>query len=111
MELEIKTRTVGEILVVDMIGNLNTGTSGDASSELAKFTKEKCNVLINLDALGFLSSAGIRVLLRVAKQLNAAGGAMKVCCAKGVVKEVLEISGLTNVLGLCDSESAALEAF
>ena len=111
MELEIRTRTAGEVLVVDMIGRLNTGTSGDASSELANVTKEKSSVLINLDALSFLSSAGIRVLLRFAKQLNAAGGVMKVCHAKGVVKEVLEISGLTNVLGLYDTESAALAAF
>jgi anti-sigma B factor antagonist len=78
---------------------------------MSKIVGNAEKMLLNLENLEFLSSAGLRVFLRTAKQQKGSGGAIKVCSATGVVKEVMEISGFGSLLDLHESESDALAAF
>jgi len=110
--MEIKTRNVDDITVVDVFGSLDTQSSGAASDEMTRIIEEGSNkMLVNLENLEYVSSAGLRVLLRTAKQLNTAGGILKLCNPAGAVKEVMDIAGFSNFLDLHDSESDALSAF
>ena len=109
--MEITTRSEQEVTVVDISGSLDTQTSGPASEQLTDIANNASSMLLNLAHLEFLSSAGLRVLLRTAKQLSKADGVIKVCGATGTVKEVLEISGFHNFLDLFDTEDQALAAF
>ena len=99
-------------LVVDMAGSLDTQTAGSAMDALqVHLDARPKKLLINLAGLEFVSSSGLRVILRAAKQVRANGGAMKLCGAQGMVKEVLEISGFDRLLDLHDEEAQALAAF
>lgn len=109
--VEINTRNVNNVTVVDISGSLDTLTSGPASKELTRIAQASSNVLVNFENLEFISSAGLRILLTTAKQLQGLGGALKLCGAKGVVKEVMEIAGFGELLDLHDSENDALDAF
>lgn len=110
--MEITTRTDNNVLIVDFEGRLDTQTSGSAADRMDEITAAgNKNILLNLDKLEFISSAGLRVFLRTAKQLGASGGNMKACSPNGVVKEIMEISGFDSLFDLHDSEHAALEAF
>ena len=111
--MELTKRMVASTLVVDMSGKIDTQTAGSAMEELQVHLDavNQGNLLINLAGLDFVSSSGLRVILRAAKQVRGKGGVMKVCGAKGVVKEVLEISGFDSLLDLYDDEEPALAAF
>ena len=110
--MEISTRKVGDVLVADCVGSLDTQTSGPATEAMSRLTGEsEGKLLINLSKLDFLSSAGLRVLLRAAKAQEAAGGVMKVCEPSGVVQEVLDISGFASFVEVHAEEATALAAF
>ena len=109
--MEINTRNVDDVTVIDISGSLDTQTSGTASDEMTRIAQDASKMLLNLESLDFLSSAGLRVILRTAKQLKDSGGAIKVCNAGGVVKEVMEISGFGSLLDLHVTEAEALAAF
>ena len=110
--MEINTREVEGIVVVDLGGKLDTQTSGPASEELTRIAKgNRVRILVNLQNVEFVSSAGLRVLLRLAKTLGANDGVLKICCISGVVKEVMDISGFGTLLDIHDTEAAALESF
>ena len=110
--MEIKTRRVDDVLVVEITGRLDTQSSGPASEEMARIAQDgNAKILLNLGNLEFLSSAGLRVLLRTTKLLAEPEGKMMICQAKCVVKEVLEISGFDTFIDVHDTEAAALEAF
>ena len=102
--MNIQTRHVDDVTVVDLSGRLDTQTAGPASEEMQRLTRESDKLLLNFENLEFISSAGLRVLLRTAKQLKAAGGMMKLWGAQGVVKEIMDISGFGLLLDLYDSE-------
>ena len=72
---------------------------------------EPRQVLANLALLEFVSSAGLRVILRVGKHMRGYGGALKVSGAQGMVKEVLEISGFDSLLDLYEHEEQAVGSF
>ncbi len=110
--MEIKTRDADGIVVVDLSGKLDTQTSGPASEELTRIAQgDRMRILVNLENVEFVSSAGLRVLLRLAKTLGATDGVLKICCASGVVKEVMEISGFGTLLDIHETEASALESF
>ena len=112
MSLNISTRSLDGVVAIDIEGKLDTTTSSDALDVLLQHLQgDPTGVLINLAPLEFVSSAGLRVILRVAKRVRAYGGAMKVAGAQGMVKEVLEISGFDSLLDLYDDEDQAMAAF
>ena len=110
--MDVSTREVDGVLVADLSGRLDTRTSGAASDELSRVAQgDHRKVLLNLEGLEFLSSAGLRVFLRTAKALRKVDGILKVSGARGVVKEVMEISGFHDLLDLHDTETEALASF
>ena len=110
--MQITTRSVNDVIVADLVGDLDTQTSGPAGEELGRIGKGGQNkLLLNLEKVAFVSSAGLRIILRTAKHLEASGGKMKLCQVNGVVKEVMQISGFATLLDLHEKEADALAAF
>ena len=110
--MKITTRDVDGVLVVDMAGKLDTQTSGEAADEMSRIGEGgPSKVLVNLEALEFISSAGLRVLLRTAKSLRAKDGVLNLCAASGLVKEVMDISGFEKLLDMLETEVEALGSF
>ena len=110
--MQITTRKANEVLVVDMIGSLDTTTSGDAYDEMVKIAKSgEPKVLVNLKGVDYISSAGLRAILTASKLLKTARGEMRLCEANDVVREVLETSGFHSLLRLHDTELDAHIAF
>jgi anti-anti-sigma factor len=110
--MNIETRKVYDVLVIDMSGKLNTKTAGDAGDRIVKIVQgDDKRIVLNLDKLDFVSSAGLRVILTGAKLLQGHRGELKICNAKGKVKQVLETSGFNNLIRIYDSEKEAVAAF
>ena len=110
--MKIETRNIYDVLVVDMAGQLDTSTSGDASDQMVKIVQgDSKQIVLNLDGLEYVSSAGLRVILLSAKLLQAGRGELKICHANGIVKDVLETSGFNSLLHIYDTEKDAVAAF
>ena len=65
-------------------------------------------IVLNLDSLDYISSAGLRGILGVDKKIKAQGGKLALCCLKGMVKEVFHISGFAVMFSTFDTAEAAL---
>jgi anti-anti-sigma factor len=66
-------------------------------------------LLIELSQLEYISSAGLRVLLVVAKRIQQKGGKVVLCALVPNVKEVFEISGFSSIFKIFDTvEDAAV---
>ena len=110
--MNIYTRSLDEIVAIDIEGKLDTQTSTPALEQLMQILESSPGkVLISLALLEFVSSAGLRVILRAAKQVRSYGGELKVSGAQGVVKEVLEISWVDSVVDREEDEEQAVDSF
>ena len=66
-------------------------------------------LIIDCSNLIYLTSAGLRSILMVAKTLKNKDGALKVAALIDVVKNVYEISGFNAIIPTFDTVEAALE--
>jgi anti-anti-sigma factor len=107
--MKIETRKVHDVLVVDMSGSLDSTSSGEAGDHIVNIAEgEHKRILLNLAELEYVSSSGLRVILRGAKLLQGKGGELKICNAKG---PVLETSGFKSLIKVYDTEQEAFSAF
>jgi anti-anti-sigma factor len=108
----IETRKVYDVLVADVGGRLDSVSAGAAGDRLVSIVQgEDKSILLNLENIEYVTSAGLRVIIRGAKLLQANRGELKICNATGPVKNVLEMSGFNSLLKIYDSEKEALSAF
>ncbi len=104
-----RTQVSGQVVLV---------VSGRMDAENAGQFEEKCNeciaeghtnLLVDLGGLTYISSMGLRSFLSVAKLLQGKGGALGLCCMKGLVKQVFEITGLLQIFPVYDSVESAVQ--
>lgn len=68
------------------------------------------HLVLDFSALDFLSSAGLRVLVKAVKQIDRDEGRLILCQVSPPIHEVLEISGFLGLLEVVDTRAQALEA-
>ncbi len=108
----ISVKTIDDVKVLAFEGRLDTQTSTDAQMQLTQLIEGgETKILLNLERLDYISSAGLRVLLAAAKQLKTTNGELRLCNLNEVVQEVFAISGFDMILPISESESEALEGF
>ena len=110
--MNITTTSVDSVTVVRLTGDLDTNSSELALSTLNELIDGgSTKLLVNFENVGFVSSAGLRVLLAAAKRLGGPGGNLRVCNLNETVNEVFEISGFSTILGVFPTEAEALANF
>lgn len=76
--------------VLSIIGRMDTNTAPKAEEKIKFSLADHLKIALNLDDLNYISSAGLRVLLRVAKIANKEDKEIVICGAKGMVQEILD---------------------
>jgi anti-anti-sigma factor len=110
--MDITPRQNGDILVLDMIGRLDSSTSGSAHDAFVKFANSGAKrIVLNLDKLDYVTSAGIRAILTLAKLAQSSNGELKICHATGGVKDVLQASGFNSLIKIFDDEQSAIASW
>ncbi|WP_446831736.1 STAS domain-containing protein [Candidatus Foliamicus sp.] len=107
----IETERDGPVLSVKLQGRL------DASSANALFdgveaavTPDDSAVVIDMAQLAYISSAGLRVLLMLAKMLEERNARFAVCSLSKQVSEIFDITGFDKVIGVHQSPEQARAA-
>jgi len=109
MALEVKVNEVNDVVIIKLVGNLDTNTAPEAETEINNWLeKDTKKMVVDLEEAKYVSSAGLRVFLATAKKMTAAGGAVIFCSPNEVVQEILDISGFSTILNLKGSQEEAL---
>jgi anti-anti-sigma factor len=88
----------GEKLVLLLEGRLDTTTAPQLQTELIPEFDAAKEIKLDFKGLDYVSSAGLRVLLMGEKTAKAKGGKMILTNVSEDVMEVLEMTGLSDVL-------------
>jgi stage II sporulation protein AA (anti-sigma F factor antagonist) len=65
-------------------------------------------LLLDMSALDYISSAGLRTVLQAAKQIKSKGGRLALCAMNQHIREIFEISGFAGMLDISPSHDEAL---
>lgn len=108
--MEISVIKKGYASVVNVSGKMDASTAPQFDEACDKLLQEnERNLVLNMAALEYISSAGLRSILALGKKIKTAGGQLLLCCLEGMVKEVFEISGFASMFKFFPSQEKALE--
>ncbi len=95
--MTIDKKTHGTTLTVTLSGRLDTNTSPQLEAELRDSLDGVTELVFDFGELGYLSSAGLRVLLACQKTMNKQGS-MVVRHINDTIREVFDITGFSDIL-------------
>lgn len=100
----------GAVSVIRLHGKLDSATSADFEQAVSSVVANGSGgLLVDLNELSFMASAGLRVLLGAAKRLGPEDRALRVFGLNGLVRDTFEISGFVSIIDVRASESDARE--
>ncbi|MBB5033923.1 STAS domain-containing protein [Prosthecobacter vanneervenii] len=107
--MEISRQTSGDLIILRLAGRLDANWCNHVESALSATVRDGEHRLhLDMSAVSYISSAGIRVLLACHKQLRAINGLFGVIRPSEAVRSVLELSGL-QMLITSETVAAATE--
>ena len=87
-----------ELVTLGITGRLDTTTAPNLEAVINELSEDTKELVFNIAELEYISSAGIRVLLWAYKKMNQNGGIMRIEKANEMVREVFEMTGLSEML-------------
>jgi anti-anti-sigma factor len=107
--LVIERRQIGNEVVFFVSGRMDAESASHFEQDCRAWIAEgHTNLVVDLGALAYVSSMGLRSVLAIAKQLQGKDGSLRLCRLTGLVKQVFEITGLAKVFPIYESTEAAL---
>ena len=110
--MEIIEKKHNEIDIFELNGRLDSNTSPEFEKTIfSAIESGSKQMVVNFENLDYISSAGLRVILKAAKELKRTEGVFILCSMKDYVKEVFEISGFDTFLPIESNLDAAFNKF
>ena len=113
MQLEIKERALGEVVILDLIGKITIGEGSvqlrDAVSNLLDAGRNR--IILNLGGVVYVDSSGIGELVSRYTTTKNAGGRLKLLNLPKKIKDLLMITKLLTVFEIYEEEETAVNSF
>ncbi|MEY4094345.1 MAG: Anti-anti-sigma-B factor [Acidobacteriota bacterium] len=111
--MEIVERTVNDVTVLDLKGKMTLGEGDellkDKINSLLAAGKKK--LLLNLEAVPYIDSAGLGEVVRTYTTVSRQGGSLKLLNLTKRIEDLLSITKLLTVFDTFDSEAEAIKSY
>lgn len=109
--MQASVEHVRDLLVVAITGRLDTVSAPAFDAQLAPLLAQpRPHILLDLAAVTYISSAGLRSILQLVKHAAAHKGRVGLFNATHQIMEVIEISGFPGLLDIYADRESALNA-
>ncbi len=108
MNLDVSSREAGDYTVFEVRGEVDLYSAPILKQAVYEAINKGSNKLIfDLDALDFMDSTGLGILVASLKRLTTAGGQLKLVCNRDNILKIFKITGLDKVFDIYESVEAS----
>jgi anti-sigma B factor antagonist len=113
VSIQVTTRQVGDVSVIDVTGRITLGEGASTLRESIRDLVAKGNkkILLNLSDVSYIDSSGIGELVSGFTTVTNQGGVLKLLGLTKRVKDLLQITKLYTVFDVYDDETSAIRSF
>jgi len=109
--MDIEQERDGDVVIVRLSGRLDSGAAPSAEERLsAALTGAPPRLAIDMSGLDYISSAGLRVLLVLAKKVQQQKGKVVLGGLAANVREVFSVSGFDTIFSIEADPASAVDA-
>ena len=98
--LNINSNIDAQNATISLGGRLDTTTAPEFEAAFKALPEDVTALVIDMEALDYISSAGLRVLLVAHKTMMNKKGIMKVVHINEIVMEIFEVTGFKDILNI-----------
>jgi len=109
MELTVEDMPGGITRAV-LAGRLDIAGASSVDLKFSVLAGSKKALVVDLAAVSFVASMGLRTLLLCARTMTAKGGRMALASPQPIVDQVLQTSGIGTLIGVYPTLDAAIAA-
>ena len=111
MAIDIQCERKEEVLTGILGGRIDTTNADELQNTLdTEIVAEDHPLLLDFGQVSYISSSGLRVILRMAKKFNEPGKRFGICSLSESVHDILAISGFDQLISIYDSQTEASSA-
>jgi anti-sigma B factor antagonist len=102
----------GNVVILSLAGRLDTMNFPMVDKELtAQIENGSIQIVLDCAELDYVSSSGLRVLLKGLKQIEAAKGRLTLCNLQAQIAQIFKISGFDHLFEIYPGKKEALASF
>jgi anti-sigma B factor antagonist len=112
--MQIEQRVVGEVAVIQVLGDITLGKGGDVilKDKIQSLLQQGYRkLLLDMGNVSYVDSAGLGQLVQVYATTSHLGGSLKLLNLTKRLKDLLVLTKLLTVFETYDSEESALTSF
>ncbi len=106
--MEILTGQVDGVSVVGIRGDIDGSTAPAAQARMLPLIQPGCKLVLNMAEVDHMSSAGLRLLLLLYRQVHARGGRVALACLPPDIRDTMSLTGFLDFFATCDTVEAAV---
>ena len=105
--MDIKEERRDDVFIVAPVGRVDSNTSSAFETVVLGHARE-ARLLVDLSGVEYISSAGLRVFLMLARKVKEAGGRLVLCGMGASVRQVFDLAGFTALFAVEPSVDLSL---
>ncbi|MFC1857678.1 STAS domain-containing protein [Thermodesulfobacteriota bacterium] len=108
--MEVIEEKENEISIFKLQGRLDSNTAPGFEKQVFDAIEDGSKqIVLDFENLDYISSAGLRVILKTSKNLKVSDGRIVICSMQDYVREVFEIAGFDALLPIVATRDDALK--
>jgi anti-sigma B factor antagonist len=110
--VEIIEEVQNDINIYRLIGRLDSNTSRMLEEKVFQAISDGSKkIVVDFENLDYISSAGLRLVLKANKALLREDGRVVLCSIQNYIREIFKTTGIDNFVPILDTMDQALKAF
>lgn len=112
MSSSVEVEKRGDVaLVTVQMEKLDMSTAGEFKKLMAPVMEQDKRIVLDLNTITFVDSSGLGAILSCLRDLNNAGGDLKLCRVQKRVRVMFELVRMHRILGIFNTQDEAVTAF
>lgn len=110
--MQIMEKSKGDIYIIEISGRMDTISSEEVEAKLDSLIENnEAKVIIDLAAVDYISSVGLRVLLAALKRQKERQGSIKLVSLQPFVKDIFKMTGFDKIFSIYSTQEEALNRY
>ncbi len=110
MQVSINSRD--DVCIIEILGRMDSISSKEIEAKLNHVIDHNKNrIIIDLAAVDYISSVGLRVLLSALKRQKERGGSIKLTSLQPFVRDIFKMTGFDRIFSISSDQEEAIGQF
>ena len=108
--MEINVKSIGQVTVVEIAGDIDSNTAPQAQEQVLPLVQPGSKILLDMSGVEYMSSAGLRMLLSMYRQISRGDGGIVLVGLSEEIKDTMSVTGFLNFFTTRDTVDEGLQA-